>query len=411
MSRAACRFCGELLTHSFADLGMSPLANSYLTTEQLRGMEPYYPLHALVCGSCLLVQLEEYGSPEQIFSDYAYFSSYSDTWLEHMRRYAFGAAQRFSLGGSSQVIEIASNDGYLLRYFREQNIPVLGIEPARNVARVAEEHGVPTRVEFFGTALALRMVSEGVRADLLIANNVLAHVPALNDFISGMKIVLKPRGVITIEHPHLLRLIERNQFDTIYHEHFSYFSFGTVERVLARHGLTVFDVEELPTHGGSLRLHVAHVQDPTREPSARVEALRACEREARLDRLSTYSDFAGRVAATKRALLSLLIGLKQDGRTIAAYGAPAKGNTLLNYCGIGRDFIEYTVDRNPYKQGRFLPGTHIEIYAPERVAETRPDFLMILPWNLADEIMDQMSFIREWDGRFIVPIPSPEVLQ
>jgi SAM-dependent methyltransferase len=411
MSRAVCRFCGELLTHSFADLGMSPLSNTYLTTEQLGGVEPYYPLHALVCGSCLLVQLEAYESPEQIFSDYAYFSSYSDTWLEHMRRYAFAATQRLSLGRSSQVIEIASNDGYLLRYFREQNIPVLGVEPARNVARVAEERGVPTRVEFFGTALALRMVSEGVSADLLIANNVLAHVPALNDFVAGMKIVLKPRGVITIEFPHLLRLIEGNEFDTIYHEHFSYFSFGTVEMVLARHGLTVFDVEELPTHGGSLRLHVAHVHDPTKEPSVRVEAMRGCEREARLDRLSTYSDFAGRVTATKRALLSLLIGLKQDGRTIAAYGAPAKGNTLLNYCGIGRDFLEYTVDRNPYKQGRFLPGTHIEIHAPERVAETRPDYLMILPWNLAGEIMDQMAFIREWGGRFLVPIPSPEVLQ
>jgi SAM-dependent methyltransferase len=356
------------------------------------------------------VQLEAYGSPELIFSDYAYFSSYSDTWLEHVRRFAFGAAQRFSLDASSQVIEIASNDGYLLRYFREQNIPVLGVEPARNVARVAEAHGVPTRVEFFGTALALRMVSEGISADLLIANNVLAHVPALNDFVAGMKIILKPRGVITIEHPHLLRLIERNEFDTIYHEHFSYFSFGTVERILGRHGLAVFDVEELPTHGGSLRLYVAHELDPTRHTSARVEDMRACEREAQLDQLSTYSDFAGRVTAAKRALLSLLIGLKQDGRTIAAYGAPAKGNTLLNFCGIGRDFLEYTVDRNPHKQGRFLPGTHIEIHAPERISETRPDYLMILPWNLADEIMNQMAFIREWDGRFIVPIPSPEVL-
>jgi SAM-dependent methyltransferase len=410
VSRAACRFCGESLTHSFADLGMSPLSNSYLTTDQLRGMEAYYPLHALVCESCLLVQLEAYGSPEEIFSDYAYFSSYSDTWLEHMRRYAFGAAQRFLLDESSLVVEIASNDGYLLRYFREQNIPVLGVEPARNVARVAEERGVPTRVEFFGTSLALRMVSEGVSADLLIANNVLAHVPALNDFVAGMKIVLKPRGVITIEHPHLLRLIEGNEFDTIYHEHFSYFSFGTVERILAGHGLTVFDVEELPTHGGSLRLHVAHDDHPSRQPSARVEAVRACEREARLDSLSTYSDFAGRVTATKRALLSLLIGLKHDGHTIAAYGAPAKGNTLLNYCGIGRDFLEYTVDRNPHKQGRFLPGTHIEIHAPERVAETRPDYLMILPWNLAGEIMEQMAFIREWGGRFIIPIPSPEVV-
>jgi SAM-dependent methyltransferase len=298
----------------------------------------------------------------------------------------------------------------LLRYFLEQSIPVLGVEPARNVARVAEELGVPTRVEFFGTALALRLVSEGIRADLLIANNVLAHVPALNDFVAGMKIVLKPRGVITIEHPHLLRLIEGNQFDTIYHEHFSYFSFGTVEKVLARHGLTVFDVEELPTHGGSLRLHVAHDHDPSRQPSARVEAVRACEREARLDSLSTYSDFAGRVTATKRKLLSLLIALKHDGGTIAAYGAPAKGNTLLNYCGIGRDFLEYTVDRNPHKQGRFLPGTHIEIHPPERIAETRPDYLMILPWNLAGEIMEQTAFIREWGGRFIVPIPSPEVV-
>jgi 2-polyprenyl-3-methyl-5-hydroxy-6-metoxy-1,4-benzoquinol methylase len=353
--------------------------------------------------------LEEYGSPEQIFSDYAYFSSYSDTWLKHAEQYARMVTERFSLSSSSKVIEIASNDGYLLRNFVEMRIPVLGIEPARNVAEVAEKAGVPTRVDFFGTALAGRLVSEGHAADLLIGNNVLAHVPALNDFVRGMKIVLKPTGVITLEFPHLLRLMEGNQFDTIYHEHFSYFSFLTVEKVLAKHGLALFDVEELSTHGGSLRIFGRHAQDDSKPVSACVEALRSSERNAGLDKLETYSKFADRVKETKRNLLSLLIEIKGSGSTIAGYGAPAKGNTLLNYCGIGRDFLDYTVDRNPHKQMHFLPGSHIPVLAPEKIKETRPDYVFILPWNLAGEIMEQLAFIRDWGGRFIVPIPKPEV--
>jgi 2-polyprenyl-3-methyl-5-hydroxy-6-metoxy-1,4-benzoquinol methylase len=388
---------------------MSPLSNSYLTGDQLRSMEPYYPLHALVCESCLLVQLEEYGSPEQIFSDYAYFSSYSDTWLKHAKQYAQMVTERFSLASGSKVIEIASNDGYLLRNFVEMRIPVLGIEPARNVAEVAEKAGVPTRVDFFGTALAGRLVSEGHAADLLIGNNVLAHVPALNDFVRGMKIALKPTGVITLEFPHLLRLMEGNQFDTIYHEHFSYFSFLTVEKVLAKHGLVLFDVEELSTHGGSLRIFGRHAQDDSKPISSRVDALRSSERNAGLDKLETYATFAEQVKETKRNLLSLLIEIKRSGSTIAGYGAPAKGNTLLNYCGIGRDFLDYTVDRNPHKQAHFLPGSHIPVLAPEKIRETRPDFVFVLPWNLAGEIMEQLAFIRDWGGRFIVPIPKPEV--
>ena len=306
-------------------------------------------------------------------------------------------------------MEIASNDGYLLRYFRDAGIPVLGIEPAGNVADVAERAGIPTRVEFFGTALAGRLVSEGRSADLLVANNVLAHVPALNDFVRGMKVVLAPRGVITVEFPHLLRLIVGNQFDTIYHEHFSYFSFLTVEKIFAAHGLTLFDVEELPTHGGSLRIFARHTQDVSKPVAARVQDLRTCERDAGLDDSTIYASFAERVKATKRSLLSFLIDLKCAGSTIVGYGAPAKGNTLLNYCGIGRDFLDYTVDRNPYKQGRYLPGSHIPVFAPDKIAESRPDYVLILPWNLADEIMGQLSFIREWGGRFIVPIPKPEV--
>ncbi len=409
MKQPSCRFCDTPLARSFADLGMSPLSNSYLGPEQLRQMEPYYPLHALVCESCLLVQLEAYGSPEQIFSDYAYFSSYSDTWLNHCEEYAALAARRFSLSPKGQVIEIASNDGYLLRSFRQAGIPVLGIEPARNVAEVAEKAGIPTRVDFFGTALAEQLVSEGFSADLLVGNNVLAHVPGLNDFVRGLKILLKPRGVITMEFPHLLRLIEGKQFDTIYHEHFSYFSFLTVEKIFAAHGLALFDVERLSTHGGSIRIFARHKEDRSKPVMNAVEELRICERLAGLDNIETYSTFGERVKQAKRELLLFLIELKRTGSTIAGYGAPAKGNTLLNYCGIGRDFLEYTVDRNPHKQDRYLPGTHIPIFAANRIQETKPDYVLILPWNLAEEIIGQLSFIREWGGRFILPIPTAEV--
>jgi SAM-dependent methyltransferase len=400
----ACRFCGSALNSVFADLGMSPLANSYLSAEQCNAMEPFYPLRALVCERCYLVQLEEYESPHSIFSHYAYFSSYSTSWLEHSRRYAAAMVERFGLGPHSQVVEIASNDGYLLQYFAERGIPVLGIEPAANVAEVAVERGIPTRVEFFGVAAA-----PGLAADLLIGNNVLAHVPDINDFVGGMKLALAPGGVITMEFPHLMRLIEQRQWDTIYHEHFSYLSFSTARRVFAAHGLRLFDVEELPTHGGSLRIYGCHADDAAKPETERAAELRAREDAAGYSEPATYRDFGASVAADKRALLTTLIELKRDGRSIAGYGAPAKGNTLLNYCGIGRDFIEYTVDLNPHKQAHFLPGTHIPIRSPDALRDTRPDLVLILPWNLNDEIMDQLAFVRDWGGRFLIRTPELKV--
>jgi len=405
-----CRFCNTQLSHSFADLGMSPLANSYLSPEHVQHMEPFYPLHVFVCEQCLLVQLEEFESPDSIFSDYAYFSSYSESWLAHARRYVDMATQRFTLTNTSQVIEIASNDGYLLQYFVAKGIPVLGIEPAANTAQVAAEKGIPSLVKFFGQQTANELVAEGTQADLLLGNNVLAHVPDLNDFVAGMQIVLAPHGVITMEFPHLLRLIDENQFDTIYHEHFSYFSFLTVQKVFAAHGLTMFDVEELPTHGGSLRIYARHTADSAHTISDRVSALLAREEQAGFGKLAHYLSFAEQVKETKRGLLSFLIAAKRAGKTVVGYGAPAKGNTLLNYCGVGRDFIDYTVDRSPHKQGLFLPGTHIPIHAPEQIRETQPDYLLILPWNLKDEIIQQMAHIRGWGGKFVVPIPHVEVL-
>ena len=408
--RGNCRFCDAPLSLSFADLGMSPPSNSFLKPEQLGRMEKFYPLHARVCGSCFLVQLEEFETPEQIFSDYAYFSSYSDSWLAHARAYTGMMTGRFGLGPKSKVIEIASNDGYLLQYFVAQGIPVLGIEPAANVAKAAEKKGVPSLVKFFGTQTAKELVSQGTRADLLLGNNVLAHVPELNDFVAGMKILLAPRGVITMEFPHLLKLMRENQFDTIYHEHFSYFSFLTVQQVFAKHGLALFDVEEIPTHGGSLRIFARHAEDADKAVAARVADLLARERAAGLDRIDAYRAFDEQVKETKRRLLEFLIGAKRAGKRIAGYGAPAKGNTLLNYCGIRADFIDYTVDRSPHKQGCFLPGVHIPIYGPERIHETRPDYVLILPWNLKDEIVAQMADVRSWGGRFVVPIPQVKVL-
>jgi SAM-dependent methyltransferase len=394
-----CRFCSAPLEHIFADLGMSPLANSYLTPEQVNAMEPFYPLRALVCEKCFLVQLEEYETPSAIFSDYAYFSSYSTTWLEHCRRYVDQVVERFDLGEASHVVELASNDGYLLQYFHERQIPVLGIEPAANVAKVALQKGIPTLVEFFGVETAHTLVPQS-QADLLIGNNVLAHVPDINDFVAGMRILLKPGGVITMEFPHLMRLVEENQFDTIYHEHFSYFSFSTARRIFAAHSLRLFDVEELPTHGGSLRIFGCHADDGAKPDGERTAELLEREAEAGLDRLEVYEAYAQQVQACKREILEFFIERKREGRTIAGYGAPAKGNTLLNYCGIGRDFIDYTVDLNPAKQGHFLPGTHLPIMRPETLRETRPDLVFILPWNLKDEIVEQLSFIREWGGRF-----------
>ena len=373
-------------------------------------MEPFYPLHAYVCAGCFLVQIDEVVSPADLFTDYAYFSSYSDTWLQHAKAYADMAIERFGLNDQSHVIEIASNDGYLLQFFVARGIPVLGIEPAANVAEVAIGKGIPTVVKFFGEETARQLVAQGTRADLIVGNNVLAHVPKLNDFLRGMKILLGPRGVITMEFPHLMRLVEQNQFDTIYHEHFSYFSFITVEKIFAAHGLTIFDVEELPTHGGSLRIYAGHTEDTARTVGWRVTELREREEAAGFLRLEQYLSFGERVKETKRRILDFLIGAKREGRSIAGYGAPAKGNTLLNYCGIRSDFIDYTVDRSPHKQGQFTPGTRIPIHGPERVKETRPDYLFILPWNLKDEIIEQMAYIRDWGGRFVVPIPNVEVL-
>jgi 2-polyprenyl-3-methyl-5-hydroxy-6-metoxy-1,4-benzoquinol methylase len=412
MTTNTCRFCGTSLTQTFCDLGMSPLSNAYLKPSQLQQPEAFYPLHAYVCESCHLVQLLEFESPEHIFSDYAYFSSYSDTWLTHAKTYTDDMIKRFGFNQSSQIVEIASNDGYLLQYFVERGIPVLGVEPAENVAQVAKAKGIPTVVKFFGVKTATELAKVGTQADLLLGNNVLAHVPDLNDFVAGMKILLKPNGVITMEFPHLLRLMEGNQFDTIYHEHFSYFSFLTVETIFAKHGLTLFDVEELTTHGGSLRIFAQHTEKKNQSltKQARVTHLRIIEQQAGLDRLETYQNFAEQVRDTKRHILDFLIQAKRAGKEIVGYGAPAKGNTLLNYCGIRSDFISYTVDRSPHKQGLFLPGTHIAIYPPEKIQETQPDYLVILPWNLKDEIMAQMASIRAWGGKFVTLIPSVQII-
>lgn len=407
---AHCRFCKAPLRHTFVDLGMSPLCESYLKADQLNRMEPFYPLHVKVCESCFLVQLEEYVSPEHIFTEYAYFSSYSDSWLKHASGYVDMIAKRLNLGAQSLAVELASNDGYLLQYFVNKGIPVLGVEPAINVAKVAEQKGVPTLVKFFGRHTAWSMVANGQAADLVIGNNVLAQVPDLNDFVGGIRMVLKPGGVATLEFPHLVRLMEENQYDTIYHEHFSYFSLITVEKIFAAHGLVLFDVDQIPTHGGSIRIYLRHVEDGSKPVSPEVVNLRNRELAAGLDRMETYAAFAGQVMESKRALLELLIRIRREGKRVAGYGAPGKGNTLLNYCGIRTDFLEFTVDRNPYKHGRFLPGTHIPIYPVDRIREYRPDYIMILPWNLKDEIMAQLSYARQWNAKFIVPIPVARIL-
>jgi C-methyltransferase C-terminal domain/Putative zinc binding domain/Methyltransferase domain len=405
-----CRSCGEQLQTTFVDLGMSPLCNTQILPEQLHEFEPFYPLHAYVCDHCFLVQLQEFVPPEQIFGEYAYFSSYSESWVDHAKRYAAMACEKFQLGSTSKVMEIASNDGYLLQHFVGSGVPVLGIEPATNVAQAAVAKGVPTIVRFFGKSTAEEIAREHGRPDLLVGNNVLAHVPNLNDFVGGMKRLLGPRGTITMEFPHLQRLMESNQFDTIYHEHFSYFSLLAVERVFARHALTLFDVEELATHGGSLRIYVRHAELAEPTVSDRMLDLRQRERDDGLMTLGRYRGFGERVHATKRSLLTFLIDAKQRGKRIVGYGAPGKGNTLLNYCGIRTDFLDYTVDANPYKQGKYTPGTRIPIYAPERLRETRPDYVLILPWNLKDEIMRQAAYIREWGARFVVPIPETRIV-
>ena len=403
-----CRSCGGAL-HDFVDLGSSPLCESFLSAQQLDAMEPFYPLKVMVCGTCFLAQVKEYVAPERIFREYAYFSSYSRDWLEHARRYVDMAIARFQLGPRSHVIELASNDGYLLQYFVANGIPVLGIDPAENVAKAAEARGVPTLARFFDAALGAELAATGRSADLILGNNVLAQVPDLDGFFDGVARALKPTGAATFEFPHLLRLIEGNQFDTIYHEHFWYFSLIAIRRLLPNHGLRVFDVEQIPTHGGSLRIFVCHSSDPARPTMPSVDLILEHEVSFGLKDPRRYAAFDTRVRETKRRLLEFLIWAKRQGKSVVGYGAPGKGNTLLNYCGIRTDFVDYTVDRNPYKHGKFLPGTHIPIRPPETIAETRPDYLLILPWNIKDEIMAQMSFVRAWGGQFVVPIPEVKI--
>jgi SAM-dependent methyltransferase len=408
--RLACRSCGAELKHTFVDLGATPLANAYLGASDLEKPEPRYPLHARVCASCFLVQVESVVPAEEIFGDYAYFSSYAASWVEHARRFAHATIERFNLDGHSLVVEVASNDGYLLKHFVEAGVPVLGVEPAANVAEAAVAAGVPTEVRFFGEAYARELLDRRGPADLLVGNNVLAHVPDLNDFVAGLAQLLKPSGVLSMEFPHLLRLIEDVQFDTIYHEHFSYFSFLTVEKVFARHGLDVFDVERLATHGGSLRIFARRKDGVDRPRTAAVEALRSEEKDARLDRLEGYSGFAERVEAVKAGLLGFLNTAKAEGHTVVGYGAAAKGNTLLNTCGVDGSLIDYVVDLSPHKQGHFLPGSRLPIHAPEQMFVTRPDYVLILPWNIKDEIVRSMAGIGEWGGRFVVAVPRIEVI-
>ncbi len=406
----ACRFCGAALHRTFVDLGMSPLCETYPSREELNRGEVYYPLHVYICEQCWLVQLEEYESAENIFSDYAYFASYSDSWLKHCEKYCNEMKSRFNLGAQSFVAEVASNDGYLLQYFVRMGVPVLGIEPAGNVAAAAVDKGVPTLVRFFGTELAQSLAAEGRKADLIAGNNVLAQVPDLNDFVEGLKILLKPDGVLTLEFPHLLRLIELNEFDTIYHEHFSYFSLLCSKAILEAHGLKVFDVEELKSHGGSLRVFACRASSQAHPVGPNVQRIIDDEINAKLDQFEGYESFARQVQNTKFDLVEFLLSAARQGKTVAGYGAPGKSATLLHYCGIGKDLISYTVDRSTFKQGRFLPGSRIPICHPDRIRETKPDFIVILPWNLKEEIMAQLHFVREWGGRFVIPIPRVAVV-
>lgn len=410
-NQSQCRFCGSKLEHVFVDLGMSPLCQTHIEPENLNHMEPFYPLLAYVCGECFLVQLDEYVAPDDIFAnEYAYFSSFSDSWVEHARKYVDMMVERYNLGQSSKVMEIASNDGYLLQHVVNRGIQALGIEPAANCAAAAKEKGIESVVKFFGAHTAKEIAAQHGKPDVLLGNNVLAHVPDINDFVSGMKILLKDSGVVTMEFPHLYRLIERNQFDTIYHEHFSYLSFYTVEKIFAGHGLTLFDVQELKSHGGSIRIFARHTEYNQIPVEQSVYAMRQMEIDAGFASLDFYSTFGEQVKETKRKILEFLIQAKRAGKTVVGYGAPGKGNTLLNYCGIRTDFLDYTVDRSPHKQGRYTPGTHIPILAPEKIFETKPDYVFILPWNLEKEISASMAGIAEWGGKFVVPIPEIKVL-
>jgi len=403
-----CRFCNSPLRHSFADLGMSPLANSFLNQSQLKREESLYPLHVFICEKCLLVQLEEFETPDKIFSDYAYFSSYSETWLKHAEDYVEMMISRFKINQKSHVVEVASNDGYLLQFFKKKSIPVLGIEPAANVAEVAINKGIPTITKFFGENTARELSQSGKQTDLLIGNNVLAHVPNLNDFVSGLRTLLKPRGIITLEFPHLLQLIKHNQFDTIYHEHFSYFSLIVVQKIFSFHKLTVFDVEELPTHGGSLRVFIKH-EDEKPQISNNVHEIIEKEKKFGLDNIVIYTSFQKKIEEIKKNIRTFFVSAKKEKKTMIGFGAPAKGNTLLNFCKIGTEFLDYVVDNSPHKQGLYLPGTHIPITNPQKIHETKPDYVIILPWNLKDEIIDQISFIREWGGKHVTLIPEVKI--
>lgn len=410
MTCTCCRFCQAPLRDTFADLGVTPLSNAFVSPDRAGAMEPFYPLHAYVCGVCRLVQLEEFESPQAIFGDYIYFSSYSESWLRHAQTFAEAMTERLALDAASMVVEVASNDGYLLQYFQQRGVQVLGIEPAANVAAVARDKGIPSEVVFFGAETATRLGDSGIAPDLMVANNVLAHVPDINDFVRGFAILLKPDGVVSVEFPHLLRLMAESQFDTIYHEHFSYLSLHVVQRIFGRHGLRVFDVEDLSTHGGSLRVFACHAANVRRTETSAVARVLAAELAAGLEGDDAYRRFAQQVVDAKCSLLRFLIEARAAGKRVAGYGAPAKGNTLLNYCGVGPEMISFTVDRSPHKQGTLLPGTRIPVRAPEALLEAKPDYVLILPWNLRDEITAQMAAIRDWGGRFVIPIPTTQVL-
>jgi len=405
-----CRFCQHELHYEFIDLVNAPLSNSFLTEEQLNEPEVFYPLKLFVCDKCFLVQIDEYKKSDEIFShDYAYFSSFSTSWLDHARKYVDMITGRLQLDAESHVMEIASNDGYLLQYFLEKQIPCLGIEPSANTAQAAREKGIETLKEFFGADLAERLAQEERKADLIVGNNVLAHIPDINDFVKGLKIVLKPGGVVTMEFPHLMRLIEDNQFDTIYHEHFSYLSFHTARRIFAKHGLILFDVEEISTHGGSLRIYASHDEDESKPVMPNVGGLLEKEASIGMLEIDYYLNFQQKADKVKYALLSFLLEQKKHGKKVFAYGAAAKGNTLLNYCGVKKDLIGFVVDASPHKQGKFLPGSHIAVVAEEEIKKIKPDYVLILPWNIKKEIMDQVSYIRKWSGKFVVPIPEIEI--
>ena len=406
-----CRFCESALTNIFLDLGMSPMANSFLKSADLNTTEPCYPLCSYVCSNCFLVQLDEFEKPQEIFSNYAYFSSFSTTWIDHVEEFVNQLINQFKIDKEKHVIEIASNDGYLLQHFKKKDIPILGIEPAKNIASYAESKGIPTINKFFGVDTAQELAQNGQKADFLIAFNVMPHVPNLNDFVNGLKMILNNDGILIIQFSaYLLKLIELNEFDMIYHEHFSYFSLGTLKKIFSELKLKIFDAEELSIHGGSLRLYIIHEENNSYQKSTRVDQILEKEKQFGLLETSTYDNFTKNIQNVKKDICNFFAEAKKENKKIVCYGAPAKGNTLLNFCGIGKDFIEYTVDKNPHKQELFLPGTHIPIYSPEKVLSTKPDYLLILPWNLKDEIIEEMNFIRDWNGKFVVLIPKIEII-